>query len=78
MKAEVNENSSSEETVHVDVENDVAEPEVQQRAEMFKKDLEQKSEPEPEERDPKTNIVGEKVVDLDDLQTAGKWGTRTI
>ena len=40
MKAEVKENSSTEETVHVDVENDVAEPEVQDRAETFKNDFE--------------------------------------
>ena len=72
VKAEVKENSSSEETVHVDVENDVAEPEVQDRAEMFKKDFEKKSEPEPKESDssPKTNMVGEKVVDSDDSETA--------
>ena len=71
MKAEVNENSSSEETVHVDVENDVAEPEVDDRAEMFKKDFENKCQAEPKQSDssPKTNMVGEKAVDLDDLQT---------
>ena len=71
VKAEVKENSSSEEAVHVDVENDVSEPEVQDRAEMFKKDFEKKCQRQPEEIDssPKNNMVGEKLVDLDDSQT---------
>ena len=38
---------------------------------MFKKDFENKCQAEPKESDPspKTNIGGEKAVDLDDLQT---------
>ena len=71
LKTEVKENSSSEEAVHVDVGNNVTQPEVDDRAEMFKKDFENKCQAEPKQSDssPKTNMVGEKAVDLDDLQT---------
>ena len=71
LKTEVKENCSREEAVHVDVGNDVTQPEVDDRAEMFKKDSENKCQAQPKKSDssPKNNMVGEKAVDLNDLQT---------